>query len=363
MLRKRINCTFAPSKTYKLLSLTALKYPGSMGLMESIRNKARQAGKTIVLPEGTEERTLKAADFILKEQIAKIILLGDPGRIMTLAGDWGLDNLSKAVIINPENNPRKKEFAGLLYEIRKHKGLSMEEAEVLVEDPLYLATLLIKKGEADGEVAGADNATGDVLRPAFQIVRTLPGIHVVSGAFIMLFKEQKHVPGGILIFADCAVHPDPSDVELAQIAVSTAQTARNIAGIEPRIAMLSFSTKGSAKHVMCDKVISATRLAREMEPGLQIDGEMQSDTAIVESVAMHKAPGSHVAGKANVLVFPDLQSGNIAYKLVQRLAGAEAIGPVLQGLAAPINDLSRGCSVSDIVNLVAITANQATGKD
>jgi phosphate acetyltransferase len=196
-----------------------------------------------------------------------------------------------------------------------------------------------------------------------RLLRTLPGIHVVSGAFIMIFKEQKHVPGGILVFADCAVHPDPTDVELAQIAVSTAQTARNIAGIEPRIAMLSFSTKGSAKHAMCDKVISATRLAREMEPGLQIDGEMQSDTAIVESVAMHKAPGSHVAGKANVLVFPDLQSGNIAYKLVQRLAGAEAIGPVLQGLAAPINDLSRGCSVSDIVNLVAITANQAAGKD
>jgi len=183
-----------------------------MGLMESIRNKARQAGKTIVLPEGTEERTLKAADFILKEQIAKIILLGDPEKIMMLAGEWGLDNISKAAIINPKNNPRRKEFAGLLYEIRKHKGLSMEEAEVLVEDPLYLATLLIKKGEADGEVAGADNATGDVLRPAFQIVRTLPGIHVVSGAFIMIFKEQKHVPGGILVFADCAVHPDPTDV-------------------------------------------------------------------------------------------------------------------------------------------------------
>ncbi|MBE0663438.1 MAG: phosphate acetyltransferase [Bacteroidales bacterium] len=332
-----------------------------MGLMESIRNKARQAGKTIVLPEGTEERTLKAADFILKEQIAKIILLGDPEKIFELASEWGLENIAKAMIINPKNNPRKQEFADMLFEIRKSKGLTLEQALQLVEDPLYLATLLIKKGEADGEVAGAGNATGDVLRPAFQIVKTLPGISVVSGAFIMIFKEHKHVPDGLLVFADCAVHPDPTDAELAQIAVSTAQTARNIAGIEPRVAMLSFSTKGSAKHPFCDKVISATKIAREMDPTLEIDGEMQSDTAIVESVGMHKAPGSHVAGKANVLIFPDLQSGNIAYKLVQRLAGAEAIGPVLQGLAAPINDLSRGCSVSDIVNLIAITANQAAG--
>lgn len=332
-----------------------------MGLMESIRNKAKQAGKTIVLPEGTEERTLKAADFILKDQIAKIILLGDPEKIFELAREWGLENIAKAVIINPKNNPRKQEFADLLFEIRKNKGLSMEQAMQLVEDPLYLATLLIKYGEADGEVAGASNATADVLRPAFQIVKTLPGISVVSGAFIMIFKEHKHVPDGLLVFADCAVHPDPTDAELAQIAVSTAQTARSIAGIEPRVAMLSFSTKGSAKHPLCDKVISATKIAREMDPTLEIDGEMQSDTAIVESVGMHKAPGSHVAGKANVLVFPDLQSGNIAYKLVQRLAGAEAIGPVLQGLAAPINDLSRGCSVSDIVNLIAITANQAAG--
>lgn len=332
-----------------------------MGLMESIRNKAKQAGKCIVLPEGTEERTLKAADFILKEGIARIILLGDEDKIAALANDWGLVNIPKATIINPKDNPRKAEFAEMLYKIRKNKGLEIAEAEKLVEDPLYLATLLIKKGEADGEVAGADNATADVLRPAFQIVKTLPGISVVSGAFIMIFKEHKHVPDGILVFADCAVHPDPTDVELAQIAISTAQTARNIAGLQPRVAMLSFSTKGSAKHPFCDKVISATRLAREMDPTLEIDGEMQSDTAIVESVGIHKAPGSHVAGKANVLIFPDLQSGNIAYKLVQRLAGAEAIGPVLQGLAAPINDLSRGCSVSDIVNLVAITANQAAG--
>jgi len=334
-----------------------------MGLMESIRNKAKQALKTIVLPEGSEERTLKAADFILKEEIAKIILLGSRQKIEALSEEWGLTNIRTATIINPKQNPRRQEFAEMLYEIRKSKGLTLEQAGQLVEDPLYLATLLIKKGEADGEVAGADNATSDVLRPAFQVVKTLPGISVVSGAFLMIFKEHKHVPDGILVFADCAVHPDPTDAELAQIAISTAHTARSIAGLEPRIAMLSFSTKGSAKHAMCDKVISATNIARKMDPSLQIDGEMQSDTALVESVAMHKAPGSHVAGKANVLVFPDLQSGNIAYKLVQRLAGAEAIGPVLQGMAAPINDLSRGCSVSDIVNLVAITANQAAGND
>jgi phosphate acetyltransferase len=334
-----------------------------MGLMNTIRTKAIAASKRIVLPEGTEERTLKAADFILKESIARIILLGNEEKILNLSSEWGLINISKATIIDPDKNPRQDEFAALLYEIRKHKGLSPEQARELIKDPLYLAALLIKKGEADGEVAGADNATADVLRPAFQIVKTLPGINVVSGAFIMIFKEQKHVPEGILVFADCAVHPDPTDVELAQIAVSTAQTTRYIAGLEPRIAMLSFSTKGSANHEMCDKVISATRLAREMDSTLQIDGELQADAAIVESVAIHKAPGSHIAGKANVLIFPDLQSGNIAYKLVQRLAGAEAIGPVLQGLAAPINDLSRGCSVSDIVNLVAITANQAAGNN
>jgi phosphate acetyltransferase len=332
-----------------------------MSLMNTIRENAQKASKCIVLPEGTEERTLKAADFILKEKIARIILIGNKPEIDRKVVEFGLQFISNARIIDPVENPDKERFATMLFELRKSKGLSYEEALKLVEDPLYLATLLIKAGEADGEVAGAMNATGNVLRPAFQIVKTLPGISVVSGAFLMIFKDNPYVPGNILVFADCAVHPDPTAPELAEIAVSTALTAKSIAGLEPRVAMLSFSTKGSANHALCDKVIEATRIAREKAPWLEIDGELQADAAIVESVGMHKAPGSPIAGKANVLVFPNLESGNIAYKLVQRLSGAEAIGPVLQGMAAPINDLSRGCSVSDIVNLVAITATQAAG--
>lgn len=330
-----------------------------MTLLENIRENAKKLNKCIVLPEGTEERTLKAAAFILNEKLARIILIGNREEIQRKALEFGLENLDQARIIDPLNNPDQEKYATLLYEIRKSKGLTYEEALKLTEDPLYLATLLIKAGEADGEVAGALNSTGNVLRPAFQIVKTLPGISVVSGAFIMLLKNNPCVPDNILVFADCAVHPDPTASELAEIAVSTAYTAKNIAKIEPKVAMLSFSTKGSAKHALVDKVVEATRIAREKAPWLDIDGELQADAAIVEAVGMSKAPGSSIAGKANVLVFPGLESGNIAYKLVQRLAGAEAIGPVLQGMAAPINDLSRGCSVSDIVNLVAITANQS----
>lgn len=239
--------------------------------------------------------------------------------------------------------------------------MTAEQAEKLLENPLYLSVMMIKKGDADGEVAGADNATGDVLRPAFQIVKTKPGVSVVSGAFFMILPDKSYGEDGLMVFADCAVHPNPTASELAEIAVCTGETARAIGGIEPKIAMLSFSTKGSAKHEMVDKVVEATRIAKEMAPNMQIDGELQSDAAIVPEIAAKKAPDSDIAGKANVLVFPTLETGNITYKLVQRLAKAEAIGPVLQGMAAPINDLSRGCSVSDIVNLVAITVNQAAG--
>lgn len=332
-----------------------------MSLLESIRQSAKQLNKKIVLPEGTEERTLRAANQILEENLAELILMGNKETILAKAKEMELPLISQAEIIDPKNNPDKDHYADMLVEIRKKKGLTKEQALNLVEDPLYLATLLIKDGKADGEVAGAENATGNVLRPAFQVVKTLPGISVVSGAFLMIFEDNEYAKDNILVFADCAVHPDPDAKQLAEIAVSTAETAKAIAGIEPNVAMLSFSTKGSAKHEMVDKVVEATKMAKEMAPGYNIDGELQADAAIVEAIGSKKAPGSTVAGKANVLVFPSLETGNITYKLVQRLSGAQAVGPVLQGMAAPINDLSRGCSVDDIVNLVAITVNQAEG--
>ncbi len=334
-----------------------------MGLLEDIRSKAKDNPQRIVLPESTEERTLKAADIILKEGLAEVILTANPDEISKKAEELGLENLDKARVVNPKDHDKKEDYADLLVELRKHKGMTKEKAMELVEDPLYLATLMIKNGDADGEVAGAENATGDVLRPAFQVVKTLPGISVVSGAFIMMLDKKEFGEDGILVFADCAVHPNPTADELAQIAVATANTTKAIAGFEPRVAMLSFSTKGSAKHEMVDKVVEATRLAKEKAPEIQIDGELQADAAIIEKIGKKKAPDSSIAGKANVLVFPTLEVGNISYKLVQRLAGAEAVGPILQGMAAPINDLSRGCSVDDIVNLVAITANQAANRE
>ena len=322
-----------------------------MELLEQIKENAKKQCKTIVLPEGTEERTIQAADQIIGEGIAKIILIGNPAEIQALAQKHNLKNIGKATVIDPESHAKKEQYADLLAELRKSKGMTREQALKLVTDPLYLATLMIKSGDADGEVAGAKNATGDVLRPALQIVKTLPGISVVSGAFLLLTNKPEYGENGLIVCADCAVLPNPTAEELAQIAVSTAGTARAIAKIEPRVAMLSFSTKGSAKNELVDKVVKATELAKQMAPDVMIDGEMQADAAL----------GSPVAGKANVLIFPSLEVGNISYKLVQRIAGIEAVGPVLQGMAAPINDLSRGCSVSDIVNLVAITVNQAAG--
>ena len=331
-----------------------------MEFVERIKAKAAEEIKTIVLPEAAEERNIKAANQIIKEGFAKLVLIGNPDQIHHLASEYYLDEIGKATIVDPENNPKKEEYVELMLKLRASKGLTREQAEKLIVDPLYLAALMVKNGDVDGEVAGANNATGDVLRPAFQYVKTLPGISVVSGAFIMLIPDTMFGEHGMMVFADCAVHPNPTAEELAQIAVMTGRTARVIAGIEPRIAMLSFSTKGSAKNEMVDKVVSATLLAQQMDPTLMIDGELQADAAIVPGIGAKKAPGSKIAGKANVLVFPTLEVG-IAYKLVQRMAHAEAIGPILQGMAAPINDLSRGCSVEDIVNLVAITACQAGG--
>lgn len=332
-----------------------------MELLDQIKSNAKKYSKRIVLPEGTEERTLKAAEVILSEGIAQLILLGKPEEIRKQAEKLGLKNITKATIIDPASHAKKETYADLLVELRKSKGMTKEQALKLVTDPLYLATLMIKSGDADGEVAGAINATGDVLRPAFQIVKTEPGISVVSGAFMLLTDKPEFGENGLLVVADCAVHPNPTAEELAEIAVVTARTARNIAKIEPRVAMLSFSTKGSAKNELVDKVVKATELAQKMAPDVLIDGELQADAALVPSVGNLKAPGSPVAGKANVLIFPTLEVGNISYKLVQRIAGIEAVGPVLQGMAAPINDLSRGCSVNDIINMVAITANQAAG--
>ncbi|MBP3349163.1 MAG: phosphate acetyltransferase [Bacteroidaceae bacterium] len=332
-----------------------------MDLINQIVERAKANKQRIVLPEGTEERTLKAADRLLADQVVDVILIGNPAEIKALAEKHGLTNIDKATIIDPINNPRKEVYANLLFELRKSKGMTIEKATALAEDPLYLGTLIIKNGDADGEVAGAQNTTGDVLRPALQIIKTTPGISVVSGAFLMFTPKAEYGENGLLVFADCAVMPNPNAQELAQIAVSTARTARAIAAIEPRVAMLSFSTKGSAKNELVDKVVEATRLAQEMAPEFAIDGELQADAAIVPSVGSSKAPGSAIAGRANTLVFPTLEVGNIAYKLVQRLAGAEAVGPVLQGIAAPVNDLSRGCSVDDIYKLVAITATQAIG--
>ena len=332
-----------------------------MNLIDQIKENARKNKQRIVLPESYEERTLKAADRVLQDGTAEIILLGKPQDIQKQAASLGLKNIGKAKLIDPLTSEKRETYAKMMTELRKSKGLTMDQAFEQLNNPLYFATVMIKYGDADGEVAGADNATGDVLRPAFQYVKTLPGISVVSGAFLMFLKDKEYGDNGLMVFADCAVHPNPTDRELAEIAVATAKTTRSIAQIEPRIAMLSFSTKGSASHEMVDKVVNATRIAKEMSPGLKIDGELQADAAIVASVGLKKAPGSEIAGKANVLIFPSLESGNICYKLVQRLGHAEAIGPILQGMAAPINDLSRGCSVEDIVDLVAITANQAIG--
>ena len=331
-----------------------------MNLLEHIVARAKSDKQRIVLPEATEERTLRAADRVLADDIANLILIGNPEEIKTLAEKWDLHNIDKATIVDPENNPKAEEYATLLAELRKKKGMTIEQARELVKNPLYLGCMIIKTEGADGQISGALSTTGDTLRPALQIIKCAPGVTCVSGAMLMLTHEHQYGDDGIIVMGDVAVTPVPTADQLAQIAVCTARTARSVAGIQdPRVAMLSFSTKGSASHEVVDKVVEATRLAHAMAPELKLDGELQADAALVPAVGEKKAPGSQIAGHANVLVVPNLEVGNISYKLVQRLGDAIAIGPILQGIARPVNDLSRGCSVEDIYYMVAITACQA----
>ncbi|MGL5649132.1 MAG: phosphate acetyltransferase [Clostridium sp.] len=329
-----------------------------MELMNKIWEAAKADKKKIVLPEGDEERTIVAAQKILEEGLAHPILVGNTENILKASKEQGVD-LKGVEIIDPETSEKLEAYINEFYELRKNKGMTIEKAEKIVRDPLYFATMMVKLDDADGMVSGAVHTTGDLLRPGLQIIKTAPGVSVVSSFFIMLVPGSKYGEEGMLLFSDCAVNPNPNADQLAAIAIATAETAKNLCKIEPKVAMLSFSTMGSADHELVDKVRIATERAKELRPDLLIDGELQLDAAIVKKVADQKAPNSKVAGNANVLVFPDLQAGNIGYKLVQRFANAEAIGPVCQGFAKPINDLSRGCSSDDIVNVVALTAVQA----
>jgi len=329
-----------------------------LNFIEKVKNTAREFQRTIVLPESNDDRVIKAAEQILKERLAKIILLGNEKEIAERAKNLKV-NLDGAIIIDPLKDRNREKYATLLYELRKNKGMTLEKANELINNPLYFATLMVKAEDADGLVAGSLSPTPDVLRPALQVIKTKPEFSVVSGAFIMVIPNPQYGEHGIMLFADCAVNPDPNPQQLAEIAIASAMTAQKLLGITPYVGLLSFSTKGSAEHELVDKVREAARIANKLRPDLKIEGELQVDAAIVPSVGAKKAPGSEVAGRANVLIFPDLQSGNIGYKLAQRMSGGEAIGPILQGMAKPVNDLSRGCSVDEIVNLTAITAVQS----
>ena len=329
-----------------------------MDILEKLFARAKANKKRIVLPESFEERTMRAADIVLRDGLAEVVLIGSREALLAQANEWGLENIEKATIFDEATDPKRQVYVDLLYELRKSKGMTLEEANEKVKDPLYLAALMVKNGDADGEVAGAQNATSNVLRPALQIIKMKKGISVVSGAFLMITPTH-YGDDGMLLFADCAVTPNPDAKQLAEIAIVSAATAQGLAGMMPRVAMLSFSTHGSAKNESADKMIEATRMARELAPELVIDGELQLDAAIVPKVAAQKAPNSPLRGTANVLVFPNLDAGNIGYKLTQRMSGAVALGPILQGMAAPVNDLSRGCSVEDIVKMAVITSDQA----
>jgi phosphate acetyltransferase len=327
-----------------------------MSFIDEIKKRASQSKKTIVLPESEDRRTLEAAAAALKEGIANLILIGDRDKITKDAKDL---DLSAATVIDPKHSDKLQSYIDLLVELRKSKGMTPEKAEeLLTKDNLYYGVTMVKAGDADGMVTGACHATADVLRPSLQILKTAPGTKLVSAFFIMVVPDCEYGKNGTFVFSDCGLNQNPNSEELAAIAVSSAKSFKALVGAEPVVAMLSHSSKGSAKHADVDKVVEATRIAKEHYPEIMLDGELQLDAAIVPSIGTSKAPNSNVAGKANVLIFPDLDAGNIGYKLVQRLAKAEAYGPMTQGIAKPVNDLSRGCSAEDILGVIAITAVQ-----
>jgi phosphate acetyltransferase len=333
-----------------------------MHLVDQIKAKAKENRQTVVLPESYDDRMIQAAGQIVAQGLANIVLLGNPAILQAKAEELGC-SLAGVTLLDPKTAPLLDDYVQELVELRKKKGLTAEQAKALLtgDDHLYFASMMVRKGDAGGAVAGAYNTTGDVLRAAFQVVGTAPGMKTVSSVFLMVTKNPDFGENGVLCFADCAVNPNPDAQALAEIAVSTASSCKSFLGVDARVAMLSFSTKGSASHEDCDKVLKALEIARGLAPNLQIDGELQLDAALLPSVGNKKAPGSAVAGRANTLIFPTLDAGNIGYKLVERVAGAEAVGPIIQGLAKPVNDLSRGCSVDDIISVSAITAVQAQG--
>jgi phosphate acetyltransferase len=324
-----------------------------MEIISRIREKAKKKRKRVVLPEGTEERMIKAAKIILDEKIADVTLLGNEDEIKKLSEANDL-KLNEVEVIEPLSSANLEEYSNEYARLREKKGMTSERARELMKNPLFYGAMMVRKGEVDGSVAGSVNTTGDVLRAGLHIIGLAPGITSVSSSFLMILPEFSGQKEKVFVFADCAVIPDPDPNQLVSIAISSAKTMQDLVGEEPKVAMLSFSTKGSAKHKMVDKVTEATDMLKDFAPDLKVDGELQLDAAIIPDVAQKKSPDSPVAGQANVLIFPDLDAGNIGYKLAQRMAKAEAIGPIIQGLAKPANDLSRGCSVDDIVNVTAI---------